>query len=272
MQGSLPPGKAISSWWIARCEGVSQTFHSAEITKKELLEQTNQKPHTHSGAEPVYLMLVSIPTLPRSLQAWKVPSAEEEERKHEKEVEGTLFWSERATERGGRETGTLSQLQWSPARNSQRLSAMPYPCIEEEGHKWKWKIKGKNRKKDGDYYLNFQFSLVFLAISWQNSQKQFTCILIFKIVISTAAKLGCALNSLVRFFPTFIKYQLQGQPFHLHGQHLRGETPEVNGSEFWRHWSNEGSHQLPKVEIIVSPNASSLYRQPCNSEMSTGNK
>lgn len=155
-----------------------------------------------------------------------------EERKHEKEVEGTLFWSARATEKGGRETGTLSQLQWSLARNSQRLSAMPYPFIEEEGHKWKWKIKGKNSKKDRDYYLSFQFSLVFLAISWQNSQKQFTCILIFKIVISTAAKLGCALNGLVCFFPTFIKYQLQGQPFHLHGQHLRGETPEVNGSDW----------------------------------------
>lgn len=145
MQGSLLPGKAISFWWIARC-GVSQTFHTAKITKKELLEKNNPKPHTHSGAELVYLMLVLIPTSLRSLQAWKAPNAEEEERTHEKEVEGTLFWSERATERGGQETGTFSQHQWSPAQNSQRLSAMPYPFLEEEDHKWKWKIKGKNSK------------------------------------------------------------------------------------------------------------------------------
>lgn len=70
---------------------------------------------------------------------------------------------------------------------------MTLRLIDKEDHKLEWKIKGKNYKDDTDYYFNFQFSVMFLAITWQNSQKEFMCVLMFKMVIAVP-KLGSVLT------------------------------------------------------------------------------
>ena len=84
-------------------------------------------------------------------------------------------------------------------------------------------MKGKNYKSVRDYYFNFQFSVMFLSIS---RQTQFTGVFIFKIVILTVVKPSSVLTWPGELLPTFIKYQVQGHPFHLHSQNPRGETPE----------------------------------------------